>query len=151
MGIERARLLLLMKKAFKAKQSGTSLYWELRAEGRVVRKSDFFRYWSTVTQTEQKAGRMRFVRKGYYPTRADMVEKPWYKMSAEYMYKVKVQSRLRPDEPQVERFVNLMSDEPMTGTMIEQGVVEKWTEWEDYTAEAIEKIIPWTAVHRTIE
>ncbi|GAI16094.1 unnamed protein product, partial [marine sediment metagenome] len=130
MSIERARLLLLMKKAFKAKQSGTSLYWELRAEGRVIRKTDFFRYWSTVTQVEQKAGRMRFVRKDRYPTKADMVDQPWYKMSAEYMYKVKVQSRLRPDLPVTERFVNLMSDVPMTAGMITQGVIEKWAEWE---------------------
>lgn len=150
MGIERARLLLLMKKAFREKQSGTSLYWKLRAEGRVIRKTDFFRYWSTVTQIEQKTGRMRFVRKDRLATKADMVEKPWYRMSAEYMYKVKVFSRLRPDEPMVERFVNLMSDDPLTAGEITQGVIEKWAEWEDYTAEALEKIIPWTAVHRSI-
>lgn len=150
MSIERAKLLLLMKKAFRQKQSATSLYWKLRAEGRVIRKSDFFRDFAAVNEYEQKTGRMRFVRKDRYPTRADMIERPWHKMSAEYMYKVRVQSRLRPDEPVIERFVNLMSDEPLTAGMITQGVIEKWAEWEDYTAEAIEKIVPFTAVHKTL-
>ena len=150
MSVERAELLLLMKKAFRAKQSVTSLYWELRAKGRVIRKTDFFRDFAVVNELEQKAGRMRFVRKDRVASRADMVDMPWEKMSAEYMYKVKVQSRLRPGEPQVERFVNLMSDVPMTAGMITQGVIEKWAEWEDYTAETIEQIIPWTAVHRTV-
>jgi len=150
MSIDRAELLLLMKKAFKAKQSATSLYWELRAKGRVIRKTDFFRDFASVNEYEQKTGRMRFVRKDRYPTRADMIERPWHKMSAEYMYKVRVHSRLRPDLPITERFVNLMSDVPMTAGMITQGVIEKWTEWEDYTAEAIEKITPFTAVHRSV-
>jgi len=106
--------------------------------------------WRAVNQLETKKGLMRYVRKDRYPTKMAIAEVDWI-LSQEYMYTVKVQSRLRPGEPQVERFVNLMSDEPMTGTMIEQGVTEKWAVWEDYTAEAIEKIIPWSAVHRTME
>ncbi|GAJ17323.1 unnamed protein product, partial [marine sediment metagenome] len=74
-----------------------------------------------------------------------------YALSKEFMYKVKVESRLKPDVPMTERFVNIMSDVPMTGAMIEQAVTEKWAEYEDYTAEAIEKIVPWTAIHRTLE
>jgi len=106
--------------------------------------------WRSVNQLETKKGLMRFVRKDRYPSKMAIAEVDWM-LSKEYMYKVKVQSRLRPDEPITERFVNLMSDEPLTGAMIEQGVIEKWAEWEDYTAEAIEKIIPFTAVHRTVE
>lgn len=150
MGIERAELLLLMKKAFRAKQSATSLYWKLRAEGRVIRKTDFFRDFAAVNEYEQKTGRMRFVRKDRTASRADMIERPWHKMSAEYMYKVKVQSRLRAGEPLTERFVNIMSDVPLTAGMITQSVIEKWAEWEDYTAETLEKITPWTAVHRSV-
>jgi len=72
-------------------------------------------------------------------------------MSDEYMYKVKVESRLSPGEPIQERFVNILSDKPMTPAMVEQAVTEKWAEWEDYTAEAIEKMVVWTAVHKTIQ
>ena len=105
--------------------------------------------WRTVNEIEAKKGLMRFVRKDRYPTKLAIAEVDWL-LSQEYMYTVKVQSRLRPGEPQVSRFVNLMSDVPMTAQMIEQGIVEKWAEWEDYTAESIDKIIPWSAAHRTI-
>ncbi|GAH20616.1 unnamed protein product [marine sediment metagenome] len=37
----------------------------------------------------------------------------------------------------------------MTPAMVEQAIIEKWSEWEDYTAEAIEEITPWTAVRTT--
>jgi len=150
MGVERAELLLLMKKAYRQKQSGTSLYWDLRAKGRVIRKSDFFSDWRGVTQTEAKAGLMRYVRRGYYPTEKTIAAVPWEKLTSEYMYKVKVKSRLEPGKPMAERFVNIMSDVPMTGRMVEQAVVEKWKDWEDYTAEAIEEIIPWTVYRQVL-
>jgi len=106
--------------------------------------------WRSVNEIEAKKGLMRFVRKDRYPSKTAIAEVDWL-LSQEYMYTVKVQSRLRPDAPLTERFVNLMSDTPLTGIMVEQGVIEKWVKWEDYTAEAIEKIIPFSAVHRTIE
>jgi len=106
--------------------------------------------WRSVNELERKAGAMRYVRKGYFPTERVVAQVEW-QLSREYMYKVKVESRLRPDEPMMERFVNIMSDTPMTPAMVEQSVTEKWTQWEDYTAEAIEKMTVWTAVHKTIE
>jgi len=150
MGIKRAAAIQFMRKAFRTGQSVSDFRQDMREKGLSYRWTDMLSDWRTVNQLEAKAGRMRFVRKDRYPTKADMVDMPWEKMSAEYMYKVKVRSRLRPDEPVTERFVNLMSDVPMTRGMIEQGVIEKWAEWEDYTAEAIEEITPWTAVHKTV-
>ncbi|GAI67961.1 unnamed protein product [marine sediment metagenome] len=90
------------------------------------------------------------MRKDYYPATKAIADVEWA-LSEEYMYKVKVESRLRPGEPLTERFVNIMSDVPMTPAMVEQGVIEKWSEWEDYTAETIDKMVVWTAVHKTIE
>jgi len=106
--------------------------------------------WGSESQLERKKDLMRFVRKDRYPTKAAIAQVD-YKYSQEFMYKLKVQSRLRPDEPLTERFVNIMSDEPMMPGMVEQAVVEKWAEWEDYTAEAIEKVTVWSASQTTIE
>jgi len=149
MTIERTQVIGLMRAAFRKKQSVSSFREDMRRKGLSYRWTTMLSDWRTVNQIEAKKGLMRFVRKDRYPTKLAIAEVDWM-LSQEYMYTVKVQSRLRPDEPQVERFVNLMSDEPMTGAMIEQGVTEKWAEWEDYTAEAIEKIIPWSAAHRTV-
>jgi len=150
MSIERSQAIAYMRKAFRKGQTVTDFRQDMRAKGLSYRWTTMLSDWRSVNQLETKKGLMRYVRKDRYPTKMAIAEVDWV-LSQEYMYTVKVQSRLRPGEPQVERFVNLMSDEPMTGTMIEQGVTEKWAVWEDYTAEAIEKIIPWSAVHRTME
>jgi len=105
--------------------------------------------WRSEAQLEAKKDLMKYVRKDYYPTKAAIAQVD-YMYGKEYMYKVKVESRLRPDVPITERFVNIMSDVPMTPRMVEQAVIEKWAEWEDYTAEAIDRVIPWLASQTTM-
>ncbi|MBA7522243.1 hypothetical protein ES705_14361 [subsurface metagenome] len=150
MSVVRSTAIAYMRKAFRKGQSVASFREDMRRKGLSYRWTTMLSDWRSVNQIEAKKGLMRFVHKDRYPSKMAIAEVDWM-LSQEYLYTVKVQSRLRPGEPQVERFVNLMSDEPLTGTMIEQGVTEKWAVWEDYTAEAIEKIIPWSAVHRTVE
>ncbi|GAI78859.1 unnamed protein product, partial [marine sediment metagenome] len=106
--------------------------------------------WRSVNELEKKAGAMRFVRKDYYPTKTVIAEVEW-KLSQEYMYTIKVKSRLRPELPITERMVNIMADVPLTPVMVGQALVEKWKDYEKYTAEAIEEIIPWSAVHKVME
>jgi len=150
MSIKRSQVIGYMRAAYRKKQSVSSFREDMRRKGLSYRWTTMLSDWRSVNQLEAKKGLMRFIRKDRYPSKMAIAEVDWM-LSKEYMYKVKVQSRLRPDEPITERFVNLMSDVPLTGAMIEQGVIEKWAEWEDYTAEAIEKIIPFTCVHRTLE
>ena len=149
MSIVRTQAIAYMRKAFRKGQTVTDFRQDMRAKGLSYRWTTMLSDWRSVNQLEAKKGLMRFIRKDRYPASMAIAEVDWM-LSKEWMYKVKVQSRLRPDLPTTERFVNLMSDTPLTGTQIEQGVIEKWAEWEDYTAEAIEKIIPFTAVHRTV-
>ena len=150
MSIKRSAAIGFMRKAFRTGQTVTAFREDMRRKGLSYRWTTMMSDWRSVNEIEAKKGLMRFVRKDRYPSKMAIAEVDWM-LSQEYMYKVKVQSRLRPDEPITERFVNLMSDVPLTRDMIEQGVIEKWAEWEDYTAEAIEKIVPFTAVHRTLE
>ncbi len=149
MGLKRATVIQLMRGAYRRGQSAGSFIFDMKERGLSYRRTDMLSDWRSVNEIEKKKGLMRFIRKDYYPAKQQLAEVDWL-MSKEYMYKVKVHSRLKPDEPIVERFVNIMSDTPMTYAMVEQAVTEKWTEWEDYTAEAIEKIQVWTAIHRTV-
>lgn len=147
MGLKRAQVIGLMRGAFRRGQSASSFIWDMKQRELSYRRIDMLSDWRTINELEKKKGLMRFIRKDYYPAKQQMAEVEWL-LTKEYMYKVQVQSRLKPDEPMTERFVNIMSDEPMTSAMVEQAVIEKWSEWEDYSAEAIEKIQVWTAVHR---
>jgi len=139
-----------MRGAFRRGQSASAFISDMREKGLTYRRTDMLADWRSMNELERKEGAFRFVRKDYYPTKVVIAEVEW-KLSQEYMYKVKVQSRLRPDEPITERFINIMSDIPMTPTMVEQSLTEKWSEWEQYTAETIEELTVWSAVHKVIE
>lgn len=149
MAIERAKVLHLMRGAVRKGQSRTAFIKDMKAKGLEYPRKLMYSDWSSITEVIAKDGMLQFVRRDAYPAEKSMATVEWA-IEGEYMYKVKVHSRLKPDEPMTERFVNIVSAEPMTPAMIEQAVTEKWSEWEDYTAEAIEKITPWSAFRTTI-
>lgn len=150
MGIDRATVMPLMRRAIKRGQSVTSFYWQMRTKGLAYRKTDFFADYKGKKEIVSKEGKMQYVRRDYYPTEASTAQVTW-DISQEYMYVVRVKTRAKPGVPVTERKVNIMSDVPMTPRMVEQAIVEKWSEWEDYTAEELGEIIPWSAVHRVME
>lgn len=149
MGVKRAAVIGLMRGSFRRGQSASSFLQDMRVKGLSYRRTDMLADWRSVNELEAKKGLMQYVRKGYFPTQKTIAQVEWA-ISEEYMYVVRVKSRLSPGVPVTERMVNIVSDHPMTPDMVTQAVVEKWSEWEDYTAEAVEEIIPWSAVHRTI-
>ena len=106
--------------------------------------------WRSINELERKEGVLRYVRKDRYPTEKSMAAVTW-ETSKEYMYKVKVSSVIRAGEPITERFVNIMSDVPMTPTMLEAEVEERWGEWEKYAAEQITRLQVWSAVRKVME
>lgn len=150
MPLKRAEIIGKMRIAFRKGQSATSLYWELRAIGPVTRKTVFLADWRSVNQLERKEGVLRYVRKDYYPAKAAMAQITW-ETSKEYMYKIRTESRLRPREPVTTRFVNIMSDTPLTPRELEAQVAERWGEWEKYKAEELVSLQVWTAVQRVME
>jgi len=151
MGVERAELIARMRGAFRAGVNVTKfIAGEKAAERFVGRRTDYLADWRTVNELEQKEGLLRFVRKDYYPTEKTMAAVTW-ETSKEYMYKVKVQSILKAGEPITERFVNIMSDVPMTPEMIESQVAESWGTYEKYGAEEIVGLQTWSAVRQVME
>lgn len=148
MGIVRAEVIARMRGAFREGQSAGRFIADMRAEGLSYRRTDMLSDWRSINELETKADLYKFVRKDFYPTEKVIAQVEW-QLSKEFMYKVKVQSRLDPKAPITERFVNIMSDIPMTPRMVEQAVTEKWVEWEKYMKEIIEAITPFTAVHRS--
>ena len=150
MGIDRATVIGLMRGAFRRGQSANSFLRDMKAEGFKLRRTDALADWRSINELETKKDLMQYVRKDYYPSKAVTAQVSW-DLTQEYMYVVKVKSRREPGVPVTERNVNITSDIPMTPRMVEQAVVEKWAEWEEYGAEPIEEIIPWAAVHKVIE
>jgi len=148
MAIERAIVIARMRGAFREGMSASRFYVQMQTEGLSYRRTDMLSDWRTVNEIEKKEGTMRYVRKDRMPSRNVVATVDWA-LSKEYMYKIKTQSRLKPDEPITERFVNIMSDKPLTPQEIENQVQARWGEWEKYAAEELVGLQVWTALRRS--
>lgn len=149
MGIERAEVIARMRIAQREGLSASRFIKTMKSVGLSYRHTDMLSDWRSVGQLEKKEGLLRYVRKDYYPKHKAMANVEW-EMSQEYMYKVKVRSRIRPDEPDIERFVNITSDIPLTPEMVEAEVQERWGEWERYSVEELTGLQVWSAVHKVM-
>ena len=149
-GSIRSEVIARMRGAFREGVSASSFITEMRSADLSYRRTDMLADWRSVNELEHKADAFKYVRKDYYPTEKSMASVEWA-LSQEYMFKVKVTSRLKPGEPLTERFVNILSDIPMTPGEVAESVIEQWREWEKYKAEHIEAVIPWTAVHKVMK
>lgn len=150
MGIMRAEVIGRMRGALREGLSASRFIADMREVGLSYRRTDMLADWRSVNELERKEGAVRYVRKDRYPTEKTIASVEWA-ISREYMYKVKVQSVVRIGEPITERFVNIMSDVPLTPAMIEAEVEERWGEWEKYAPELITGLQPWSAVRKVME
>ncbi len=150
MGIVRAEVIAKMRGAFRKGLSASRFINEMRQKGLSYRRTDMLADWRGVNEVEKKDGLLRFIRKDRYPTEKSMAAVTW-ETSQEYMYKIKVQSVIKAGEPITERFVNIMSDIPMTPAMIEAEVEQQWGEWEKYAKEEIVGLQVWSAVRQVME
>lgn len=143
----RKAVMSLMRKAIVAGQSRTSFLRDMKAAGTTYPQKAMVADWTTLKDFHTKEGALSKLRKDVFPREASTVVTDW-DMDAEYMYVIKVKTRIAPDQPITERFVDIVTDEPMTPRMMTQALVEKWVKWE--YEEIIEDIIPWTAIRTTI-
>jgi len=146
-GIGRAASIPLMKAALAAGKSASRFITEMQAAGLAYRRTTMLADWRNVGNIEKKTGLLKYVRKDRQPSPELYAQVDW-QLSREYLYKLKVQTRLRPGEPMEERFVNIMSDKPMTPGEIEQGVILSWGDWYGELQQQIINVTPELAVHR---
>ncbi len=150
MGVERSELIMRMRSAVTAGVKVGRFIAKEKAAGRYVgRRTTYLADYRSVSGLKAKEGLARFIRKDRYPTEKTMASVEWA-LGKEYMYKVKVQSVIKVGEPITDRFVNIMSDVPMTIGEIEVEVEQSWGEWERYKAEKITGLQVWSAVHKVM-
>lgn len=150
MGIVRAETIARMRGAIEKGISASRFIRDMREIGLGYRRADMLADYRSETEAKEKDGLLRFVRKDRYPAERTIAAVDWA-VSKEYMYKAKVQTILRPGEPITERFVNVMSDIPMTPAMIEAEVEERWGDWPVSGQTPIVTITPWSAVRKVME
>lgn len=135
-GINRAEAIQRMSGWIKAGRTRTSVYKEMAAKGKFVRKQTFFADWRKEAGIEKQKDAIKYVRKGYFPTGLIAQAESW-KMSTEYLYKVKVHYRMSPGEPITERFVNVGVDNPIRIEEAEWRAAQLWETCPEKAAEVV--------------
>lgn len=149
-GEKRAEFIAKARKAVRQGQSQSAFLKQAVSEGFSFRRTDMISDWHAVAGTEKKDGLVRYVRKDYVPTQKVIADVPW-KLSKEYMYKVKVRSRTEPGQPVKERMVNIMQDRPLSPREIESMAWEMIQAQSPTQVSNIEDITPWTVIRKVAE
>jgi len=150
MAIVRAEVIARMRKAFRGGLSASSFINTMREAGLTYRRTDMLADWRSVNELEIKEGTARFIRKDRYPTEKTIAAVQW-EMSKEFMYKVQVHSQLKAGEPITEKFINIMSDVPMTPSMVEAEVEDRWSELQESAPGERVSLQVWSAVRQVME
>ncbi|MCP3678959.1 MAG: hypothetical protein GY782_01145 [Gammaproteobacteria bacterium] len=147
--LKRPTAILKMPEAIARGMTASSFLRSLQVKGLGYRRTSFFKDWANAKGTEQKKGRLRFVRRDRRPPMSAIADVEWDNNHA-YMYKVRAWVRTSPDEPLTERFVNIVSDKELTPAEIEENVFERWSDWEKYAGEELERVQPVSGWHNTL-
>ena len=147
MPIGRAKVIQLMRKAFRAKESFNRFYSDLIGTGLRYKKTTMLGDWRSVNELEKKQGLLQYVRKDRIPGKQAIAQVSW-EISREYMYVAIVRSQLAPGEPIAEQKVNIMQDRPLTPREVEALTWQMIQKQSPKTIEQVVEIVPWAVVQR---
>jgi len=118
--------------------SASAFLKKLQASTGGYKRQSFLADWRSVAGIEAKKDRFKYVRRDRRPPISAMADVEWDNNN-EYMYKVRAFVRKGEGQPLTERFVNIVSDDPLTPEQVEQEVFERWSAWEKYEGETLER------------
>ena len=140
----RFKVLHFMREAIKAGRSRTAFLRSMREKGLTYPRKTMIADWKSLTDLYEKEGKLQEVRRDRRPPIRVIADVEW-DIQGEYMYKVKVLSRLKPDEPIQERFVNIVQDTLITPAEIEALAWEMIKEQSPKRVSEIVSVVPWSA------
>jgi len=143
----RKGVMSLMRKAITAGQSRTAFIKDMRAAKTMYLGRQMLSDWMFLKQEYQRTGALTRLRRDVRPGKASIIACDW-RLSNEYQYVVKVQTRLSPEAPLGERFVRIVTDERMTSEMMEQHVIDHWRFFRSPKEEVLETATPWSVYKR---
>ena len=146
-GTIRSEVILRMKAAVESGKSASGFLSEMREAGLGFRRTTFLSDLRSVGNVEKKTGLLKYVRKGFQPSPSLYAETEW-NLSREFFYKIKVQTRLKPGEPIESRFINIVTDSPMSPGEWEEQVKQLWATKYRGVVEEVVKIEPILAMKR---
>lgn len=119
------------------------LKFDLLSYRRTIMLSDI----RSIMGIEVRKDVLKYVRKDRMPSPKLLADVEW-RLGDEYMYKLRVQSQLKAGQPLTERFVNIMSDKPLTISQVEERLTELWGTFEKYGEERLKSYTVVAGYHR---
>ncbi len=142
----RSELLPLMFHAAKGGSSFNAFYRNAREQGISRGRGAMLAIWRDAKAMAQEANRLGALAPTEYPILNTLSESPW-SWTEPYVYKARVESELDVDMEPVERYVTVLSPEPLTmGEVVDQ-ISGKWPGYEYGKSEKLVTIEPFAAIH----
>lgn len=145
--VRRPSAILRIPDAITRGLTPSAFIRELKGMGLSYRKTLMLSDWHNVSGTEARKDRFKYVRRDRRPAMQELADVDW-DMSQEYMYKARAWTRAVEGEPLEERFVNIMSDRPMSPKEVEEEIGERWADREKYGRDVLERIQVVAGWHR---
>ena len=136
--LRRTTAILKMPQALSQGLSASAFLKKLQGSTGGYKRTTFLRDWRNVSGIEAKKDRFKYVRRDRLPQMSAIADVEWDNNN-EYMYKVRAFVRKGEGEPLTERFVNIVSDRALTPEQVESEVFERWSAWEKYEGEVLER------------
>ncbi len=146
-GLRRAIVHKLIPKLFKSGLSQSGYMRLMKSKGLSYNRINMTSDWRTILNIETKKDAIKFVRKDRVPSPRFMADVEW-SYDKEYIYKANTWSRIHPEDPLTQRMVTFTSDKPLTPREVEEQIATKWSAWERYIPEKVEKIQVTSMYHR---
>lgn len=143
----RKDVMSLMRKAIIAGKSRTAFIKDMRAAKTMYLGRKMVADYEFLKQEHQKTGALTRLRRDVRPGKATLIACDW-RLTNEYQYVVKVQTRLSPEAPLKERFIRIVTDERMTSRMMEQHTIDHWSIFRSPKEEILEVATPWSVYKR---
>jgi len=143
----RSTAILKMSEAVSRGQTVAGFIRELEASTGTYRRTVMLADWRSVAGIEAKKDLIKYVRKDRMPSTRVIADVTW-NLSKEYLYKLRAWSRVSPDKPLTEHFINIMSDVPLTVAEIERQAFLEWDFFEKYRHERLTGVTVLQVLHR---
>jgi hypothetical protein len=150
MAAARSNVIARMRSAIKKDITASDFIATMKEKGLSYRRSDMLADWRELASIMKAESALEKVRTGYIPIDRMAELKAW-NMSQEYMYKVRSEQITKTGKKLEPKFVNIMSDEPLTVEQIEERAFELAFEQSPPQAGEGRKFIFETGYKRVIE
>lgn len=119
----RSNVIARMRSAIKKEITASDFIATMKEKGLSYRRTDMLADWREVASIMKAESALGRIRTGYIPIDR-MAELKVWNLSQEYMYKVRSEQITKTGKRLEPKFVNIMSDEPMTVEEIETAAFE---------------------------